>query len=57
VQRLFVEMYKYKQKWNAITGFPNLSIVDVDGLHWTPLDDPHAISEGLASWLATLKQS
>ena len=38
----------------TIGAFPNLTVTDVDGLHWTPLDDPHAMGEGLASWLATV---
>lgn len=38
---------------DTIAGFPNLSVAEVAGLHWTPLDDPHAMGEGLASWLPT----
>jgi haloalkane dehalogenase len=39
---------------DAINAFPNLTLADVQGLHWTPLDDPHATGAGLASWLLYL---
>jgi haloalkane dehalogenase len=35
-----------------IQTFPELTVADVQGLHWTPLDDPHATGAGLARWLA-----
>lgn len=38
----------------TIATFPNLTVADVTGLHWTPLDDPHGTGEGLAAWLATV---
>jgi len=41
---------------DAIANFPNLSIAEVSGMHWTLLDDPHAMGEGLASWLPTVTQ-
>lgn len=38
----------------TIATFPNLTVTDVEGLHWTPMDDPHAMGEGLAAWLPTV---
>lgn len=42
---------------DTIAAFPHLSVIDVEGLHWTPLDDPHTMGEGLATWLASATQS
>ncbi len=36
---------------DTIATFPNLTATDVQGLHWTPLDDPHAVGAGLQAWL------
>ena len=38
---------------DTIGAYPNLTIADVEGGHWLPLDDPHAMGEGLAAWLST----
>lgn len=39
---------------DAIARYPNLSIAEVSGMHWTPLDDPYGVGEALASWLPTV---
>jgi len=39
----------------TISTFPNLTVTAVQGLHWTPLDDPHAIGAGLQSWLKAIE--
>lgn len=39
---------------DTIATFPNLTVGEVAGLHWTPLDDPHAMGEALAAWLAAV---
>jgi len=39
----------------TISAFPNLTLAEVEGAHWTPLDDPHATGAGLASWLRKLR--
>jgi haloalkane dehalogenase len=41
----------------AINTFPNLTVATVQGMHWTPLDDPHAMGAGLASWLSRLEMA
>ncbi|OBH13600.1 hypothetical protein A5695_13620 [Mycobacterium sp. E1747] len=38
---------------DTISTFPNLTVAEVQGLHWTPLDDPHGFGAGLAAWLKT----
>jgi len=40
----------------AISESPNLATTEVAGMHWTPLDDPHVMGEGLASWLSTINR-
>jgi haloalkane dehalogenase len=40
---------------DTISTFPNLIVADVQGLHWTPLDDPHATGAGLAAWLPAME--
>ncbi|BBY25115.1 haloalkane dehalogenase [Mycobacterium stomatepiae] len=40
----------------AVAQYPNLAVAEVDGMHWTPFDDPHGMGEGLASWLGTIKR-
>jgi haloalkane dehalogenase len=40
----------------AIAEYPNVTTSEVDGMHWTPLDDPHTMGEGLASWLPTINR-
>jgi haloalkane dehalogenase len=42
---------------DTIAAFPNLSVIDVEGIHWMPLDDPHTMGEGLATWLASVTQN
>lgn len=37
-----------------ISTLPNSTVATVQGLHWTPLDDPHATGAGLAAWLSEL---
>lgn len=39
-----------------IATFPNLATAEVAGMHWTPLDDPHTMGEGLAAWLPTISR-
>lgn len=41
------------RRHDTIGAYPNLTIVEVEGGHWSPLDDPHAMGEGLAAWLST----
>ncbi|MEE6175841.1 haloalkane dehalogenase [Mycobacterium sp. 050134] len=40
-----------------IGALPDLTVAPVQGLHWTPLDDPHAVGAGLAAWLRELASS
>ncbi|WAJ42534.1 haloalkane dehalogenase [Mycobacterium sp. Aquia_216] len=40
---------------DTIGTFPNLTVTEVQGLHWTPLDDPHALGDGLKRWLTALE--
>lgn len=39
----------------GVRQFPALSEISVKGLHWAPEDDPHAIGQGLAEWIARVR--
>ncbi|WP_292988435.1 hypothetical protein [Mycobacterium sp.] len=40
---------------NAVPAHLVAVTVFAGGLHWTPLEDPHAVGVGLATWLRRLR--
>ncbi|WP_051341915.1 haloalkane dehalogenase [Pseudonocardia spinosispora] len=39
---------------DSIARYRNLTRIEINGLHWTPEDDPHGIGKALTTWLPTL---
>jgi haloalkane dehalogenase len=39
----------------TIGSFPEVTTAEVEGLHWTPLDDPHQMGASLAAWLEVIR--
>jgi haloalkane dehalogenase len=46
----------YGERLDRIRSWPRLSEVTVDGYHWPPEDDPHALGRELAAWIGRIRQ-